>query len=490
MSEPRPQPLMGRIAVQLKMIDMDQLAEATREQGRHPEARIGDILVDKGFISTTQLQKLVHAQNGVIARHRAKARETSRAPSPGGAPESSTPSRASHRAMVERTSASPAGGDPPPAPRADSTPRITPAAAVETHTPRDEAPRDTGALDALLREAVARGASDLHLHSGAPSRVRVSGSLEELPAGPSDPAENERVVLSSLSPADRQAFDARGEIDICYEIAGEARFRVNLYRQQRGVDAVFRVIRPEPPTLEELGLPSTLARYTNFHQGMVLVAGPTGCGKSSTLAALVDLINEERREHIITIEDPIEYVHRAKRCLVNQRSVGPHTESFARALRASLREDPDVIVIGELRDLETISLALTAAETGHFVLATLHTDNAIRTINRVVGAYPSDQQGQIRTMLSESLRAVICQRLVPRSDGNGRVPALEILSITRAVGNLIRENKTFQIQSVLQTGASQGMGLMDDSLRKLVESGVVAIDEARRHCEDPRVLGP
>jgi twitching motility protein PilT len=416
--------------------------------------------------------------------------------SPGEAPQpdaSSTPTTPSRPSALDSPAAAEAGAAPSST-SADSV--EAPAAPVESTAatlrtiPRDEEPRDTGALDALLREAVSRGASDLHLHSGAAARVRVCGTLEDLSGGPNDPGENERVVLASLSAAERQRFEARGEVDFCYEIGGEARFRANLYRQQRGVDAVFRLIRPEPPTLEELGLPATLARYTNFHQGMVLVAGPTGCGKTSTLAALVDLINEERREHIITIEDPIEYVHPAKRCLVNQRSVGPHTESFSRALRASLREDPDVIVIGELRDLETISLALTAAETGHFVLATLHTDNAIRTINRVVGAYPSDQQDQIRTMLSESLRAVICQRLVPRSDGNGRVPALETLAITRAVGNLIRENKTFQIHSVLQTGASQGMGLMDHSLRDLVRSGVVAADEARRHCDDPRVLGP
>jgi twitching motility protein PilT len=506
MSEVRPQPLMGRIAVQLKMIDMNQLAEATREQGRHPEALIGDIFVDLGFITTAQLAQLVRAQKGVIARHRARVRGAAQAMPPGEAPQpaaSSPPSTSSREELAEAPAAPTAALDSPAAPepgivppststeRAESpaAPKESTAATIGT-APRDVAPRDTTALDALLREAVARGASDLHLHSGAPARVRVCGALEDLPGGPADPPENERVVVASLSSAERQRFEASGEIDFCYEIGAEARFRANLYRQQRGVDAVFRLIRPEPPTLDELGLPATLARYTNFHQGMVLIAGPTGCGKTSTLAALVNLINEERREHIITIEDPIEYVHPAKRCLVNQRSVGPHTESFSRALRASLREDPDVIVIGELRDLETISLALTAAETGHFVLATLHTDNAIRTINRVVGAYPSDQQDQIRTMLSESLRAVICQRLVSRSDGNGRVPALETLAITRAVGNLIRENKTFQIHSILQTGASQGMGLMDHSLRDLVRSGVVAADEARRHCDDPRVLGP
>jgi twitching motility protein PilT len=263
---------------------------------------------------------------------------------------------------------------------------------------------------------------------------------------------------------------------------------VNLYRQQRGVDAVLRFISPEPPTLEQLGLPSSLARFTTYPQGLVLVTGPTGCGKTSTLAALVNLINEERREHILTIEDPVEYIHPSKRCLVNQRSVHRHTASFARALRAALREDPDVVVIGELRDLETISLALTAAETGHLVLATLHTDNAIRTINRIVGSFSSDQQSQIRSMISESLRAVVSQRLIPRADGKGRVAAIEVLVVTKAVANLIRENKTFQIHSVLQTGAAQGMSLLDASIRQHVQSGAISREEAQRYCAEPKSL--
>ena len=248
------------------------------------------------------------------------------------------------------------------------------------------------------------------------------------------------------------------------------------------------MIPPRPPTLEDLGLPRSLAKLTTYHQGMVLVTGPTGSGKTSTLAALVDLINEERREHVLTVEDPIEFVHPAKRCLVNQRSVKHHTESFARALRAALREDPDVIVIGELRDLETISLALTAAETGHLVMATLHTDNTLRTLNRVVGAFPADQQEQVRTMLAESLRAVISQRLLPRADGKGRVAALETLIVTKAVSNLIRESKVFQIQSILQTGATHGMGLLDHSIRAHVQAGTVRREDALKHISDPKLL--
>ena len=221
---------------------------------------------------------------------------------------------------------------------------------------------------------------------------------------------------------------------------------------------------------------------------MVLVTGPAGCGKSSTLAALVNLVNEEREEHILTIEDPIEYLHPSKRCLVNQRHAGRHTASFARALRGALREDPDVIVIGELRDLETISLAMTAAETGHLVLATLHTKDAIRTVNRMIGAFPSNQQDQVRTMLSESLRAVISQRLVPTADGNAGFPALEILVINKAIGNLIRDGKTTQIRSAMQTGRSRGMCLLEQSLNELVSAGTVTREEALRCVDDPKLI--
>jgi twitching motility protein PilT len=281
-----------------------------------------------------------------------------------------------------------------------------------------------------------------------------------------------------------------GQVDFAYTLAGKGRFRSNAYRQQRGIDAVFRVIPPRPPSLTELGLPTSLARLSNYHQGMVLLTGPAGCGKSSTLAALVNIINEERRDHIITIEDPIEYIHPSKQCVVNQRQVGPHTGSFARALRGALREDPDVIAIGELRDLETISLALTAAETGHLVLATLHTNNSIRTVNRILGVFPPNQQDQIRTMVSESLRAIVSQRLIPRADGHGRVPALEILMANKAVGNLIRENKTFQIKSVLQTGASHGMCLLDASLAELVKTRVITREEAQRNADEPQRFAP
>ncbi|NNL67361.1 MAG: type IV pilus twitching motility protein PilT [Myxococcales bacterium] len=344
-------------------------------------------------------------------------------------------------------------------------------------------------MHALLRQASAAEASDLHVHSGSPLRMRVHGDLRTESDAPMDAAECEAMLVDALDDDQWAALCKTGQVDFAYAIDGIGRFRSNVYRQQRGLDGTFRLVPAEPPTLESLGLPETLARFTGYHQGMVLLTGPAGCGKSATMAALLSMVNGSREDHIITVEDPIEVIHGSKACLVNQRQVGPHTETFARALRAALREDPDIIGIGELRDLETISLALTAAETGHFVLGTLHTNSSMRTINRLIGVFPPNQQSQIRTMVSESLRAVISQRLVKRADGAGRVPALEIMVVNKAVGNLIRENKTVQIQSILQTGAAQGMCLLDESLAKLVGDGTITKEEALRHCEDPRRFG-
>jgi twitching motility protein PilT len=537
------------------MISMDQLAEATDEQGRrNDDSHLGDILIEKGFITSEQLQKLAKAQRQMIARQRANQAAKAAAPgleaepqkpkpaadprsepltppvveapvaaptpAPVSAPESKqeAPAAAPRPAEVPPTSAAPPAAEPETArPVVSKTPTpnsevatpgsvaSTPDSVVDTPdsviatpdsvvailngTPVVPSDADRDAFHAMLKEAVAKGSSDIHVHAGSPLMFRVNGQLAPGREGVIDAAQSELFAMSPLNAEQRSVFAQHGEIDLCYSLDGLGRFRANIYRQQRGVDAVFRYIPPQAPSLDELGLPLGLAKFTNFHQGMVLVTGPAGCGKSSTLAALVDLINEERHEHILTIEDPIEYLHPSKRCLVNQRSVHRHTESFARALRAALREDPDVIVVGELRDLETISLALSAAETGHLVLATLHTNNAIRTLNRIIGAYPADQQGQVRMMISESLRVVISQRLIPRADGQGRVAAIETLVITRAVGNLIRENKTFQIHSILQTGAAQGMVLLDDSIKALLDAGTITRDEALRVCEDAKVLG-
>jgi twitching motility protein PilT len=341
-------------------------------------------------------------------------------------------------------------------------------------------------LAQILARAVEAKASDVHIHAGAPLQMRLGGALRELRTGVLDAQAVEFILKDALGEADRATLNEQFDFDAALVLPEVGRFRASFYRQQRGWDAVFRPIAAEPPTLEQLGLPPVLRKLTGYHQGLVLVTGPAGCGKSSTLAALVSLLNAERHDHIITVEDPIEFVHTPRGCIVNQRQAGKHTRSFANALRAALREDPDIIVIGELRDLETIQLAITAAETGHLVLGTLHTNNAVRTINRVLDVFPPKQQSQVRAMVSESLRAVVSQRLLPAADGQRRVPALEVLFVKPSVSNLIREEKTFQIRSVMQTGRAEGMTLLDDSLLELVKAGTVTREVARRVAEDPR----
>ncbi|MCZ6570549.1 MAG: PilT/PilU family type 4a pilus ATPase [Deltaproteobacteria bacterium] len=401
---------------------------------------------------------LVAAQRKVIAKHEEAKKQ---AAAPNEKPQAAAPN-------VEKQAAAP-------------TPAQKPANEPSSLFASEESASREPTLDGALRDAVARGARDLHLRSGQSPRMRVAGTLVAVD-GPAPSAEAvEAMLLGALDPEARTEFERDGEADSCYTVEGLGRFRVNIYREQRGIDGVFRHIPMEIPSLDGLGLPQSMAKLTTYHQGLVLITGPTSSGKTSTLACLVDLINEERRDHILSIEDPIEYLHASKRCLVNQRSVKRHTESFGRALRAGLREDPDVIVIGELRDLETISLALTAAETGHLVMATIHTEDTLRTVNRIIGAYPADQQEQVRTMLSESLRAIVSQRLLARADGKGRVAALETLIITKAVANLIRENKVFQISSILQTGARQGMQSFERSIDQLLAAGTITQEEASRH---------
>jgi twitching motility protein PilT len=477
MSHP-PLPLLGRIAVHLKLISIDQLTQATRLQGQgSSEKRLGEILVERGMLTQAQLEQVLRTRQQLLAKQRAQQAVAQALPGaePGAAraPAPPPPAAASVPAAAAPSAERPHTG------AGEAAPAASRAGGVEAPGPDPE-------LLALLRAGVERGASDVHVHAGTNLRLRLHGRFETASQTPIAPAAAERMLRSALDAAHARRFEEHGEVDFAWTVPGLGRFRVNFYRQLRGIDGVFRSLPARVPTLDELGLPVALAKFTNYHQGLVLVTGPAGCGKSSTLAALVDLINEERREHILTVEDPIEVLHPPKRCVVNQRTVGPHTGSFARALRAALREDPDVIVIGELRDLETISLALTAAETGHLVLATLHTSGAIRTLNRIVGVFPADQQDQVRSMVSESLRAVISQRLVPTADGRRRVPALEVLINNKAVGNLIRENKAFQLQSVLQMGAAQGMCLMDDSLARLVREKLISREEALRHCEDAR----
>jgi twitching motility protein PilT len=440
-----------------------------------------------GFLTPEQVERVVDLQRRVIRQAQNQRAANARPePAPPPPPAPTEPELTlTEEVPPDDTEAEFDDGDD------DSTDTGTPGLVPPTRAPERAAPSAGDAalsrreLDSLLTEAAEAGASDVQIHTGAPIKFRVRGQLLDHGSPPLDAAAAEKLVLSSLGPEDRALFEQHGERDLSYSIDGVGRFRANVYRQLHGTDGIFRYIPPSPPTLDELGLPSSLAKLTTFNRGMVLITGPMSCGKSSTLAAFVNLINEERREHILTIEDPIEYVHESKRCLVNQRSVRRHTESFARALRAALREDPDVIVIGELRDRETIGLALSAAETGHFVLATLHTDNTIRTIGRIVGAFPPEQQEQVRAMLAGSLKAVLSQRLIPTQDEAGLVCALEIMLVSRAVGNLIRERKTVQMVSLLETGSSHGMCLLDQSLARLVSERKITRQQALRLCESP-----
>jgi twitching motility protein PilT len=352
-----------------------------------------------------------------------------------------------------------------------------------TLTPRNTDPK---ALHRVLSEAVRARASDVHCHERSRLRFRIDGTLKEMSDTLLSPYVVGKTVLAALTDAQYEVFCREGELDFPYTAPGIGRFRVNMFKQQHGIDAVFRSVPAQPPSLEELGMPEAIGKLANYHQGIVLFTGPSGCGKSATMGAVLNMVNRERTDHIITVEDPIETLHPSLQAIVNQRQAKKHTASFGRALKAALREDPDVIVIGEMRDYETISLAISAAETGHLVMGTLHTGGAIRTISRVLGVFPPAQQAQVRSMVSESLRAVISQRLVARADGKGRVAALEILYVNQAVANLIRENRAIQIKSVLQTGMAQGMTSLDNSLENLVKAGTITREEAARHADEPK----
>lgn len=332
-------------------------------------------------------------------------------------------------------------------------------------------------IDDLLREAAERGASDLHLTVGLPPMVRVDGSLCRLDYLPLAPNNTQRFIYDILSSDQIQWFEKTRELDFSYGVKGVGRYRVNVYRQRGSVGAALRAIPDQIPTFEQLGLPGILRDLCQKHSGLILVTGPTGSGKSTTIACMIDTINSEHPVHIMTIEDPIEYLHRHKKGMINQRELNTDTDSFENSLRAVLREDPDVILIGEMRDLETISAALTLAETGHLVFGTLHTRNAPQTIDRVVDVFPPHQQDQIRVQLSNTIEAVIAQQLLPRV-GGGRIAAIEIMVATSAIRNLIREGKTYQIYSALETGAQFGMQTMDKVLAELHRSGIVNHEEA------------
>jgi len=334
-------------------------------------------------------------------------------------------------------------------------------------------------ISELLAFSVKNKASDLHLSAGLPPMIRVHGDIRRINVPALSNQEVRAMVYDIMSDAQRKVYEEFLEVDFSFELRDVARFRVNAFNQERGAGAVFRTIPSVVLTLEELEAPKIFKEIAENPRGLVIVTGPTGSGKSTTLAAMVDYVNENQFSHILTIEDPIEFVHKSKKCLINQREVGPHTHGFAQALRSALREDPDVILVGEMRDLETIRLALTAAETGHLVFATLHTSSAAKTIDRVVDVFPAAEKEMVRSMLSESIRAVISQTLLKRKDGTGRVAVHEIMIGTPAIRNLIRENKIAQMYSSIQTGQNMGMQTLDQGLAELVRRNVISSQEAR-----------
>ena len=449
--------LIGRLCLRHGLVSRDDLARAIQEHGKVGNRRkLGEILVVMGCLTSDQL-------NALLAEQKEFAQLSKTFQVPASAPK------------LEVEIQPPKDFD-----------AVSHVVRVKSAAVPKKPLKTSGMMDRILTQAIKVKASDVHVHAGLPVKMRIHGKLQSLKMAPLEGEQAEQLALEILTREDLVLLREQGDVDLAYQIPSVGRFRGNVYRQRGSVDAVLRVVPMKATPLEGLGLPRGLARLATFHQGLVLLTGPAGCGKSSTMAALVDIVNEERRSHIITVEDPIEYLHPSKRCLVNQRQVRRHTESFASALRAALREDPDILAIGELRDLETVSLALTAAETGHLVLATLHTSSVIRTVDRMVDVFPPRQQSQACAMLSESLRAVVSQRLLPRSDGKELLPAVEILMMTPAVAHLVRERKTHQIHSVLQTGKAHGMCLLEDSLIELVANGSVTKETAQRFANDPK----
>lgn len=344
-------------------------------------------------------------------------------------------------------------------------------------------------INDLLTKTVNLGASDLHLRSGLQPKVRVNGKLKDLEdSSPGTDNHNFDFLYELLSEEKKAIFEEHKELDFAYEIPGVARFRVNFLRYLKGIGAVFRVITQDIKTVDDLKLPQILLDFASMDQGLVLVTGPTGSGKTTTLAALIDYINRNRGCHIITIEDPVEYVHENKKALITHREVGTDTHSFSAAVRSTLREDPDIILIGEMRDLDTIQMALTAAETGHLVFSTLHTNSASSTIDRLVDVFPAGQQNQIRMMLSQVLRGVVSQQLLNLKDEEGRTAALEIMFCNAAISSLIRDGKSHQIFSSIQTGRKEGMQTSDQAITELLKDGMIGFDEAIKHAYDKDVF--
>ncbi|MBU0607095.1 MAG: type IV pilus twitching motility protein PilT [Armatimonadetes bacterium] len=343
-------------------------------------------------------------------------------------------------------------------------------------------------IDELLEIVVENNASDLHLANGLPPIMRVDGELKAMRYTPMPPEVTQRMIYDVLTDDQIQRFETDMELDCSYQLRKVARFRVNVFKDRGTIASALRLIPTKIPTVQQLGLPAVVEKLARRPRGLLLVTGPTGSGKSTTLASMINQINTERAEHIITIEDPIEYLHTHKKCIINQRELGQDTHAFQNALRASLREDPDVLLVGEMRDLDTIKLAITCAETGHLVMGTLHTNSAAESVDRIIDVFPADEQEQIRVQLSNNLVAVMSQQLLPRAGQPGRVAAIEVMVANSAIRNLIRENKAHQMTSMIQTGASDGMQTMDQALRDLVQQSLVTYEVAMQRAQNPQEL--
>ncbi|MBM3334711.1 PilT/PilU family type 4a pilus ATPase [Candidatus Sumerlaeota bacterium] len=527
--------MLLRMALEQKILTPEKAFFLRQERPFYPDKSIVEIAVLKGFIDHGQASTIYQAagaakQAATEARPFAGPRSTTEArptvqqtavqatpirpatPAPPAAPPAaaspplpSRPSAVQTAAVAEppraRPAAPPAAPAAPPAAvpsaRAAPTPpkpaAAPPPAAVAGESENvlpDKSVRSFSRLEQYLAFARANHFSDLHLSSGHPPYGRRFGRMVFLERPMLNADDVADLTFAVLSEEQRSELENHLSLEYALEIPGQGRYRVTIVRQRLGWDATYRVLQGRIPAIAELGLPESVLRLSDFRQGMILITGPAGCGKTTTMASLVEHVNANRQEHIITLEEPIEFIFESKKSHVTQRQIGSHSQSYQRALRAALREDPDVVLIGEMRELETISIAITAAETGHLIFATLHTATAARTVSRIVDSFPPHQQPQIRTMIAESLRGVICQQLVPMKDRDGQVLAAEIMVVTPGISSLIREMKIHQVASAIQTGKRQGMVRLDDSLMELVNKGLISAEEAHARADDKRAFAP